>query len=31
LKRLDEEELSSWLDEYTLSEIFDKGVIGGRP
>jgi predicted ATPase len=31
LKRLDPDDLSGWLDEYSLSEVFDKGVIGGRP
>jgi predicted ATPase len=30
-KRLQAAELDVWLDEYTLSEVFDKGVIGGRP
>jgi len=31
LKRLDTADLREWLDEYALSEIFDKGIIGGRP
>ena len=31
LKRLNPDELTEWLDEYSLSEIFNKGVIGGRP
>ncbi len=31
LKRLETEELSEWLSEYSLSEIYDKGIIGGRP
>ncbi|MCA9621929.1 MAG: AAA family ATPase [Myxococcales bacterium] len=31
LRRLDEDNLGSWLDDYRLSEVFDKGVIGGRP
>lgn len=30
-KRLDEEELSSWLEDYSLGELWDKNVIGGRP
>ncbi len=30
-KRLDEEGLSSWLNEYSLGELWDKNVIGGRP
>lgn len=31
LKRLDLAELESWLDDYSLSEIYEKGVLGGRP
>jgi len=31
LRRLDEAELSAWLDEYSLSELYDKNVLGGRP
>lgn len=31
LHRLDEAALDSWLEDYSLSEVFDKGVIGGRP
>ena len=31
LRRLDATELRGWLEEYSLSEIFDKGVVGGRP
>ena len=31
LTRLDEERLANWLEDYSLSEVFDKGVIGGRP
>lgn len=30
-RRLDEEKLGSWLDEYTMSELWDKNVLGGRP
>lgn len=30
-KRLDEKELEGWLEEYTLSELWDKNIIGGRP
>jgi predicted ATPase len=30
-RRLDELALASWLEEYSLSEIYDKNVIGGRP
>ncbi|MGH8931638.1 MAG: AAA family ATPase [Egibacteraceae bacterium] len=29
--RLDEEELTSWLDEYAIGELWEKNVIGGRP
>ncbi|MFU8805309.1 MAG: hypothetical protein ACNA8W_15970 [Bradymonadaceae bacterium] len=28
---LDEDALETWLEDYSLSEVFDKGVIGGRP
>jgi len=31
LRRLDQDALTSWLEDYTLSQVFDKGVIGGRP
>ncbi|MCB9740840.1 MAG: AAA family ATPase [Deltaproteobacteria bacterium] len=31
LRRLDPAALQTWLDDYSLSEVFDKGVIGGRP
>ncbi len=31
LERLDAGDLQDWLEEYALSEIFDKGIIGGRP
>jgi len=31
LTRLESDALSSWLEDYSLSEVFDKGVIGGRP
>lgn len=30
-KRLDEKELKDWLDRYTLSELWEKNVFGGRP
>jgi predicted ATPase len=30
-RRLDPEKLASWLEEYTLSELWDKNVLGGRP
>ncbi|MDR2446201.1 MAG: AAA family ATPase [Treponema sp.] len=30
-KRLDESELSQWLDEYSLSQLWEKNVLGGQP
>jgi predicted ATPase len=30
-RRLEEEDLREWLEEYTLSELWEKNVIGGRP
>jgi predicted ATPase len=29
--KLDEEELRDWLDNYSLSELWNKNVLGGRP
>jgi predicted ATPase len=31
LRRLDQGELQGWLDDYSLSELYDKNVLGGRP
>ncbi len=31
LKRLSQEELGEWLNEYTLSELWRKNILGGRP
>jgi len=31
LTRLSSEGLQSWLEDYSLSELYDKGVIGGKP
>lgn len=31
VKRLNQDELSSWVQEYTLSELWEKNVIGGQP
>lgn len=31
LRRLDKEELAAWLEDYTLSELFNKNLLGGRP
>lgn len=30
-KRLEEEALQSWLEDYTLGELWEKNVLGGRP
>jgi predicted ATPase len=30
-KRLDAAKLAAWLQDYTLSELYDKNVLGGRP
>ncbi|HEY0139145.1 MAG TPA: AAA family ATPase [Nannocystis sp.] len=30
-QHLDAEKLKNWLEEYSLSELFDKNVLGGRP
>lgn len=30
-KRLSEEELQNWLEDYTVSEMWDKNILGGRP
>jgi predicted ATPase len=30
-RRLSSPELADWLEEYTLSELWEKNVIGGRP
>jgi len=30
-RRLDAEELTDWLAEYSLSDLWDKNVLGGRP
>jgi len=31
VNRLSEDKLKEWLDEYTLSEVWNKNIIGGRP
>ncbi len=31
LKRFSNEELKVWLEDYTLSEIWDKNILGGKP
>jgi predicted ATPase len=31
LRRLEARELEGWLEDYSLSELFDKNVLGGRP
>ncbi len=30
-KRLDENELSLWLEDYSLGELWKKNILGGRP
>lgn len=30
-RRLEPEQLAGWLEDYSLSELFDKNVLGGRP
>ena len=30
-KRLDEEALSKWLEDYSLGELWEKNLFGGRP
>ena len=30
-KRLDPEKLETWLDEYSLGDLWDKNIIGGKP
>ena len=30
-KRLDDNHLSEWLDDYSLSDLWEKNVLGGRP
>ena len=29
--RLDPTALATWLEEYSLSDLYDKNVLGGRP
>ena len=29
--RLDKDKLSSWLEDYTLGDLWEKNVIGGQP
>ena len=31
LRRVDEGELNEWLKEYTLGEVWEKNIVGGRP
>ncbi|HET7232568.1 MAG TPA: AAA family ATPase [Longimicrobium sp.] len=30
-RRLDSEQLAGWLDEYTMAELWEKNVLGGKP
>ena len=29
-KRLDEDEFSSWLEDYSVGELWEKNILGGR-
>lgn len=31
LRRLNERELAGWLEDYSLSQLYDKNILGGRP
>jgi len=31
LRRLDEDDLQEWLEDYSLGELWKKNIIGGRP
>ena len=31
LRRLNENELSHWLEDYSLSQLWEKNVLGGQP
>ena len=31
LRRLEPSELTDWLDDYRLSDLYDKNLLGGRP
>ena len=31
IRRLEPEKLTEWLDEFSLSELYDKNVLGGQP
>ena len=30
-RRIDEQELTAWKDDYSLSQIWEKNIIGGQP
>ncbi|MNU02440.1 hypothetical protein D3C72_2461490 [compost metagenome] len=30
-KRLDEADFTSWLEDYSIGELWEKNVLGGRP
>ena len=30
-KRLDEDKLSLWLEEFSIGDLWEKNVLGGRP
>ena len=31
VKRLDEDDFASWLEDYTIGELWQKNILGGRP
>lgn len=31
LKRLDESDMKIWLEDYSLSQVWEKNIIGGQP
>jgi hypothetical protein len=31
LRRIGQDELKEWLEEYTLGELWEKNILGGRP
>ena len=31
VRRLDSDNLKDWLEDYSLPQLYEKGVLGGRP
>lgn len=31
LNRLDEDDVKAWLEDYSLSQVWEKNIIGGQP